>query len=515
MPQRIYTNFSGGVNKQIGPVVLDAGGAEALALCEDSFNWECSEAGLIKRPGYDADLAAALSGTPVITGDFEFIDTSGNRDRLVCAGTKIFTVSGGVATEVLTGQTSGAYYQTVEWDDGAGTNILIFMNGVDDMVYWDGSTMTTMTPTDPDTILDGATPSFACVFRGRIFYSGDPDMIHRVYTPRPGTFDNFDNTDGTVDAFDVDAGFGGRITGLKALTNNFLTIYKERAIRRLSGTSPFGSIGTEPFEITPVTDQFGCIAPRTLVGNEVEHYFFAEDGLRQLRPIETYGDIDPQQPTYPVQSVINALNFSAITDACAVFDKTSKQIWLAVPDGASTTNNKLINFDVITRTVDFRTNGDIKASTLSYINRAVCHGDYVGQIYTHGIVNSNNGANITAEWTGKFIAHNGIGTMKTYRKVMFFADADSGGDVIVQWTILREDETNALSETQTINSANVWDVGLWDVALWATGANKVLALKNLGKGNCIAFKFTNVSSTQRVKIRQVDMYYDIFGTHRG
>lgn len=517
MIQRTYTNFSGGVNKKQGPVIFDMGEAEAFAFCEDSYNWENSEEGLIKRPGYDNAMTTAISGTPAITGIFEFSRSSGSDQTIVCAGTSIYTVSGGTRTEIQTGQTTGKYYQALQWVDNSGNEIIILMNGTDTPIIWDGTTASTMSPTDPDTIWDGFKPAFAAVFRGRVFYGGDPSLPNRVITPRPGTYDNFDNSTSEVDAFEIDPGFGGIVTGLKPLTDNFLVIYKENCIRRLSGTAPFASVGAEPFEISVVTDAFGCIAPRSIVGNEIEHYFMAEDGLRQLRPIQSYGDIDPQQPTYLVQELINGLNFtrSVIVNACATFDKSNKQIWLALPNGASTTNNMLLNFDVITRTVDFRGQGDITASYLAYFGRTVYHGDYAGQVYSHGDDNNYNGSAITAIWQGKLIAHNGIGVLKCYRKVMLFADADSGGDVVVQWTILQEDQESALSQTETVVAGSLWDTAVWDQDVWATGVNKVFHIKNLGKGNAIAFRFTNASASQRVKIRQIDLYYEAFGNHRG
>lgn len=522
--KRTYTNFAGGVNKQIGPIVPDMGDFEALSIAEDAINWECSEQGLLKRPGFN-DVIATLDDTPdpvpiadlgaAITGIFEY-NNGGSLERIVCAGDKIYVVAGSNATEVLSGQTPGAYYQSVTWDDGAGTEVLILLNGADDPVEYDGSTCVPITFIDPDDIFDGATPAFGAVFRGRIVFGGDPDHPHRLWTPRPGTYNNFDNSENTVDAFDVDAGYRGKLTGVKSLTDDFLVIYKEGAIRRLQGISPFGA-GAEQFQLRDVTDAFGCIAPRTLVGNDVEHYFLAEDGLRQLRPIENYGDIDPQQPTYPIQPLVNDWNFSpnVIADACAVIDKATKQIWLSVPGGGKTTNNKLLNYDIITKTIDFRGDDEIPASYLAYVNRRVCSGDYDGQIHDHGATNSYAGGLISSEWLGKYIAHHGVGAFKRYKKLMLFADANSGGDVIVQWSILQEDTPITESSTETIDSGTLWDNALWEQAVWSAGQNKIFHLTNLGRGQAIALKFVNASATQRVNIRQVDLEYDVFGTARG
>lgn len=387
MIQRTYKNFAGGVNTQIGPVITDMGDTEAFAYAEKSFNWEASERGLIKYPG-DAPLIKNPLDA-VMTGLF-YYRAPGGYERIICKGAKIYTVAADVETEIYDGITPGAYFQAVGWDDGAGTEIIILMNGADDLIYYDGTDCDDVVIEDDENpIWDGAKPSFAEVFRGRILYGGDPTHPHRIWTPRPGTYNNFDNTTGEVDAFDIEAGFGGKLTGLKALTDDFLVIYKERVIRRLSGIAPFGSEGGENFQLRNVTNSFGCVAPRTIVSNDVEHYFLAEDGLRQLRPIESYGDIDPQQPTYPIQQLINQWNFedTVIENACAAFHKADKHIWLAAPDGGTQQNNHLLIYDVISKGIDFRGFDEIKASVISYQDRKIVHGDYDGQVFQHGTVN--------------------------------------------------------------------------------------------------------------------------------
>ncbi len=515
--QRTYTSFVGGINQRLGPVILDNGDVEALLFCNIADNWECSELGLLKRPGWIAVLASAISGTPKITGLFEYVNPTGALELIACAGTKIYSITGSTATEILSGQTAGAYYQATQWDDGAGTEVIILMNGVDTPVEYDGTTCGAVSFTDPDNIWDGATPKGAAVFRNRIFYWGDPTYKYRLYTPRPGTYNNFDNTTLEVDAFDIDAGFGGSITGVRTLTDDFLVIYKERAIRRLAGSAPFGS-AIDEFALADVTDNFGCIAPLSLVGNEIEHYFLAEDGLRQLKPIESYGDVDPQQPTYLVPDLVGNINFtrSVVQNACAVFDKTNRQIWLSVPTGSSSTNTQILHYDIITKGIDVRPIAQATASYLAVFNRKLYHGDYAGQIFRHGDTNGNNGANITATWEGKYIAHYGISSWKRYKDIFIYADSDSSGDVIVQWRLLRRGQEQLKSESESIGGASsLWDVAQWDVAQWASSKQAVFHIKNPGRGNAIQLRFLNTSSSQRPKIRQVDIHGEVFGTRKG
>lgn len=513
MRMRSYSNFSGGVNTNQGeyasPVVVDNGELEALFYAEASVNWEMAENGLIKYAGYSSQVATVVSA--VTTGLYDWKGT-----LIKTNGTKIYTVSGGTETEIYSGVTAGAYFQFAEWDDGSGTEILIMCNGTDPVLQYNATTCVTVAFSDPDTIWSDARPQGATVHRGRIFYWGDADFPHRIYTPAPGTHNDFDNTNSDVDAFDVDAGFGGKLTGLKSLTDDLMVVYKERCIRRLTGTQPFGG-NTDPFELRVVTNEFGCIAPRTIVGNDIEHYFLAEDGLRQLKPIFNYGDVDPLQPTYPIQDLINDLNFSesAIKNACAVLYKPVKQVWLSVPEGASTTNNKVLNFDVISRGNDPRGTNDIKASAICQYNREIWHGDYAGKVYRHGAVYSFDGASNNAVWESKWIAHNGISLRKIYREVHIYAESDGEGALIFQYQVSKSGSTMSASSTLDISAqSNLWDVAQWDTAQWSAGEVKILKLKNLGRGNAIKFKLINDSTNQQLKIRQIDLFYDLLGTTR-
>ena len=515
--QRTYTSFSGGQNNYLGPaagpIIVDNGDAEALSFAYSSQNWNMADNGLLKYSGDSSVLASALSGTPIITGEYDWKGT-----HILCGGGKVYTVAGGVATQIYTGHTAGKYYQFTPWDNGSGTEIVIMCNGTDTPLYYDGSTCTTISFTDDVSVIwNNAKPKGASVFRGRIFYWGDPTKPHRVYTPRPGTHNNFDNTLSTVDAFDVDAGFGGVLTGMKALTDDLMAIYKERAIRRLQGANPFGS-SSDVFEIHPISDEFGCIAPRTIVQVGVDQYFFSEDGLRKLEPVQSYGDISPTQPTYPIQGVINDLNFTStvIVNACAVFHKPAKQIWLAVPSGSSSTNNLVIIHNVLTGGNDPRGTGDIAASTLATFNRKVYTGGYAGQTYKHGDDYNYNGTIIDARWESKFIAHNGIGRMKKYRELHIYAESDGAGSLVCQYTTLKRDTQTTGSSTNSISSGDsAWDTALWDVALWGSDSQQLFKIKNLGKGNALKLRFINNSSNQRINIRQVDLFYDILNTSRG
>ncbi len=134
----------------------------------------------------------------------------------------------------------------------------------------------------------------------------------------PARFDNYANP------FEIQRGIGGDITGMLALGGgDQLAIFKESAV--------FSLIGTEPsnFHVSRISDNVGCVAPRSLVGFQGGGIMLGEDGVYAL-------------------GGSNLTNFSdvlgtAITDssASAYYDEAAgivhdNQYWLSVvKDGTS------------------------------------------------------------------------------------------------------------------------------------------------------------------------------------
>jgi hypothetical protein len=102
--------------------------------------------------------------------------------------------------------------------------------------------------------------------------------------------------------------------------------------------------------IQKVNDSVGCIARRTAVqvGNDV--LFLSDDGVRSLQQvIGSDQQHDLSLPlSFPVQDYIHRVNWSMVSEACAVF--WNNLYLLAVPLDSSVTNNYVFVFNTITST---------------------------------------------------------------------------------------------------------------------------------------------------------------------
>lgn len=498
---RQYDNFSGGINQRLSGWVSESNEYQSFFYADDIENFNVGPEGIEKAKGFTSQLNSALAGK--IQGIFEFKGIT-----LVAADGKIYTVSAGVATQVHSGANTSAYWISCEYGGS-----LILCNGVDAPVKWNGSTVATISMTDPDTIWNSAKPIMATEFRGRLFYIGDATNTDRVYTPASGTDNDFTVANG-ADAFDVSKGFGGKVIGARAFSSDMLVIYKERCIRRLSGSTPFGSSG-DPFAILPITDQVGCLAPRTIVVFDKEHFFLSQRGLMTLSATDRFGDVDVNFPSYLTPTLIKEINFTSavVYNANAEYIPLENRVYLFVPTGSGTTNTKGIVYDPTTRSTITRSG--INASAIAEVNKRLWHGDYSGQVYAHNDVNNYDGSAYDACWKSKIVTHSGAGTYKRYKKLVLVAEGEGQSSFIVRYSVMVDGLEVGQQDTKAIGGGSLWDSFQWDIDLWDGAGQAIQEIKNLGRGRALKIEIYSNSLNDSIKIRQMWLEYEAFSSRKG
>jgi len=468
----------------------------------DANNVIMGRSGLEKFSGYDKYLPMAIPGSPVITGIYEYKKTGPSADSylIVCAGDKIYDASGAVLTEVYTGITPNVFFNFVTFN-----NVCILLNGVDDPIYFDGIICAPITFNDPDEIFDGAKPRLAEIFRNRIFYSGDSIHPSRVWTPKPGTYDDFDNSLSLVDSFDVSVGDGYKIIGIKALTKDILVLYKEGSILRLSGSSPFGT-AIDAFRLEEISRETGCLATRTIVQVGKDHFFLSQTGLKRLSTVNEYGDVQVFDPSYQLKSAFENVNYSstAVENAFSTYLKREQHLYLHVPEGSNHNNTQIYVYDPMTG-ANMPRNG-INASCGAVVARTYFTGDYSGNIHRHLGVNNYAGERILSHWESKWLPIEGLNNKKIFRNLLIYFETSGTTTIVIQWSLMKMDGSVFTSSKTTGSvSSDIWDTGAWDTAIFDADENTVFHKNNLGRGRAIKIKIINNNANETWKIRRIEL----------
>jgi len=498
---RQFNSFFGGINQQLSDWVQENDQYESFYFCSEAENVDLTVQGIGKAPGYEAfgvTLGAAVRSV------FSF------KGKLIAmAGGKIWEVGASSNTELATGFSTSATWQATEYQ-----GVLVLCNGVDPPQQYNGTAVTAITITDnTPAIWSNARPQGAAVFRRRLFYWGDPTNPDRVYTPRPGTLGNFDTSEGTADAFDVDLGFGGVVTGIRSFTNDFLAICKQRCTRRLTGDSPFGSTAGESFAITPVSDEVGCLASRTIIPVGKDHLFFSDRGLRRFTTSDQYGDVDVQQPGQTVKDINSGLAWQNISTACAVYIPERDEVLVSVPNGSSSSNNLILTYSPTYETPTRRTG--IQANCFVMHNRVLHFGSDNGRIYRYSSGFSYAGAAYPAKWVSKWVSFGGIARNKRFRRLTLIAEGTGQVTFFIKWQILQGDRIISSSEAETAGTGVLWDSATWDVSEWDTAGPALYTIPNLGRGQAIKLEINIPNANESVRIRQMMLEFDLLGSMRG
>jgi hypothetical protein len=126
-------NFNAGLNSQLSPYIIPAGGAV------QAFNVRVNDkyGALAKRQPMSEYGSCASSA---VTGLHRFYKSDSTKALIVASGTKLYkgSDSGGSCTEIGNSFTDGARWQWVTYKDKA-----IGANGNEQLVKWDGATQTT------------------------------------------------------------------------------------------------------------------------------------------------------------------------------------------------------------------------------------------------------------------------------------------------------------------------------------------------------------------------------------
>lgn len=291
------------------------------------------------------------------------------------------------ATELLTGLTAGG---NVFMDTLLDTVMIV--NGIDTPKKWDGVSATASD-------LGGNPPrgEYIAVHKNRVFM---------LVKSRLWISDVLNNESWPVLNFiDISPNDGDRGTGLKT-ASDYLVITKRRSVHLLVGDS------ISNFAVRRLQSDVGCIAPRSLcmvndllsfIGNDGVYFCdFATVTLASER----------------IRGTWNGLNQRRLSQAASSYHDHVLRI--AVPNGSSTQNNFLIEYDTIRQS--WRTRNDWNISCWTTFTEAgkqvlLFGHSQKGQVLEAEKNFSNNGVGINFEWQSKHFHFGVPERVKRFRKL--------------------------------------------------------------------------------------------------
>lgn len=341
--------FSGGLNLRDSYEVMQP--SQAYDLLNVTFD---ERGGVRQRPGFSE--FAPKSGSPLVIGEatnrFDSLGafyTTGGTKHLVCgAGSRLEvydTTGASVTTARTTGVTTSPHFFC---RFGGPTSQFMFVaNGTDTIQRWDGTNWANGSYTGgftPDGMFLAVTPWDNRLVNARMASNtagGDNRSTVRFSDPSSPLAWQTDNW------VDVVPGDGESIMGMCSF-DNYVIVFKESRFFVFYGTTINAEDGSPEFNYRAVEASVGLAAPNALCVAPDGVYFLAQDGIYKTNggyPAKVSELVEPlffgEAPDLYSGSTIN---WAQISKARMAY--LNGQVFLAVPTGSASYNDRLLVFDV-------------------------------------------------------------------------------------------------------------------------------------------------------------------------
>lgn len=395
--------FNGGINEYVEPHLLKPTEAVKAQNCNITD-------GSLKRAKGNTQYGTAQIADGIKTL-MQFYP-NGVGQLILASGNKLYKLLDGTLTEIKSDCTSDEWdYVNFQIDN---TDVLILSNGVDNTLVYDGTSFRDLRNygilhDEQHNIigyLDGngvvQTTAEACTTLApkgkymdlhyeRIWMAGDATNPNRVYFSA-ATVDGFFPDDWTYPQSEGEAnqhgGFiemptwdGGEIIGLKVIFNDVL-VFKTKTIFRVFGTYPGNYTKDQIFASE------GAIADKSIASANNRCFFVAKEGIFMFDGTNVVKVTDKICDTW------ETLNKNYLNKSVGYYYK-NKYI-VAVPEGDSTVNNLIIEYDTVNDSFMLHRGRTIN-SFVEFDNKLL-YTDSSGTIQEYSNGDTYNGNQIVSYW---------------------------------------------------------------------------------------------------------------------
>lgn len=221
------------------------------------------------------------------------------------------------ATSLATG-----FSTTTRWDFATANDTLWIVNG-EVAKKWDGTTFGDMAGSPP-------LGKFIIFHKQRLFIAGASAARSRVYFSDVGAPETW----GALSFIDVGKGDGDAITGL-AILNDRLIVTKDNSVWELAGDS------STNFVLRKVTDEGGCTVKQGIALIKDTLAWLGKDGVR------LFDGVRSALGSEKISTTFAGLNKRQLAQAAGIFWGPEQHYFVAVPEGASLTNDVVLVYDAL------------------------------------------------------------------------------------------------------------------------------------------------------------------------
>lgn len=403
-----------------------------------------------------------------------------------------YWTNGGNWTPYTTGLTlSTVGIDKIRWDtfNYDSHESIAFVDGVNNLVVYDGTTWTEIDPTSQNQALEA--PKYVTDFKNHIFAAGDDSYPHILSHSAPNDALDWTSASG---GGQLNAGFN--IVQIKPFRDE-LYVFGEKKIKKVVVDS------TLNFILQDVTVDIGCIASDSVVEINGDLVFLAQDGFRPIAGTARIGDIELASISKNIQrDILTMIQGALLSEVSSVTIRGKSQIrfFFNSPSisanetsgflGGLVLDNGSLNWEW-TRIRGLRA----PVVTSGYINNIeyVVYGDYDGNVYRQEVGNSFNGGNILSTYSTPYLDFGDTEIRKTMRTLNVFLrpEGDTMISVKLQYDWGLKDIINPSSYVlEDINNSSIYGISLYGTGAYVGQTIPILKTNIQGSGFSVRAIFT-------------------------
>lgn len=473
------------------------------------FQFSCQGGLILDRPVFDMPPGTATSLVnfePSLLGGYRRIngttlwntnEVTGSGKVLMSAilGANVVAARGanvmyaatgtGTWTSITAARTNAGRYDHDRFNF-AGTEKLIFVDGINAAATWDGSTYVLLNGTNLPTA-----PSKVAVHKDHIFLlQGNTVTFTAPFNEADGTVAN------GAGSFTIDSDG----TGLRSHREELYIFAKDRIYKLLGSSS-------SDFTLIPVTRKIGCLNGFTIQEIGGDLVFLGPDGLRTLSLTDRLGDSELATISKNIQPRFNDITDFDLLVATSVRRKSQYRMWYTTtsnPEGAAKGIIAVEKHNHQGKAQQDITGGwefaDIKGTKPScadsfYVSNdeIVVSGGFDGYVYKQESGNNFNGTAINCEYRTPDNAMGDAGIRKILQRIILHASTEGAVsfDTVAEFDFNSTSTAQPSATTTAITTGNTYGTGIYGTATYGAQQTPFERIIMMGSGFTLAARISS------------------------